>query len=241
MFKDAATRFKLVPVPNEDNEEIVIPNEDILRFENKIYIDRGNKYVKKLKEADECTKNLVIRKYEHCKKILNKNFDVIEITKNILLIKNAKNESLVSNCNNQTYVLNKNYLINFSNCTIRINNEAFTNKETIRKYEIVLPNYSKPKDVKFSANLEEIHIKQIENIQKITELNSKSKTNQILTYLIMSFFVSLIIIVIILCFVNKKTVKTEILRNRNKNTTGNIQENIDLNGGGIISADIILV
>lgn len=158
-----------------------------------------------------------------------------------MLIKNAKEENLKSDCNNQTYVLNRNYLINFSNCTIRINNDEFTNKEIIMKYGTVIPNYSKPNDVKFSANLDEIHVKQIENIRKITELNNKSKTNQILTYFTVSIFVFLLVIFMILLFVNKKNVKIEILRNKKKNTMGNIQENVDLNGGGIISAEQIII
>lgn len=241
LTKDTASQLTLVPVPNENNEEIVIPERNILHYKNKTYVDKGTRNIKQLEETSQCTKNLVGKSYEYCKKTINTNYVIEEITVNTLLITNAKNASLKGNCNNQTLVLNKNYIIRYSNCTLQIDDVKWSNKEITSKYETIIPNYAKPTNVKLSVNLDQIHIKQIENIEKITKISSKIKINQLLTYLILTSVTMILITCLILYFVKHKVVKVKVLKNSRKNGFNDIRENAGLNGGGIISLNGISI
>lgn len=230
--KIAASKYKLISIPNKSKEEIIIPNENILLFENQVYIDNKIRYIKQLKEADKCSKSLMKKKYEYCTKQIINNYQIIEVTPNILLIKNAKNSELID-CNNKSHILNNNYIVRFSNCTLYMNNVKFSNKENIIDNNIIIPNYSKPDNVTLLLNLNDIHLKQIENIEKINEIKTHSTSSSILSYTTITIIVTVIIVYTIFQNLNKiKNVKIKVLNRENKSETN--PEDLNLNEGGII-------
>ena len=92
--------------------------------------------------------------------------------------------------------MNKNYLVNFNNCTVQIENTQFENSEKIFKQHFLL-NHNIDIDivnVNKSLNLEEINLKQIKNIEEIEEVKFVHKKNGLIIYIIifiLSLFISI--------------------------------------------------
>lgn len=233
LTKDLASKYKLIPVPNINEEEVILPDENILTFRNQVYVDNENKYIKELKEATKCTKSLMNKNYEHCMKIKNKDYKIIEINPSMLVVKNAENSSL-TDCNNIKHILNNNYIINYSNCTLIIDNVRFYNKEKNINRNVIIPNYAKPENIESITSLKEIHLKQIKNIEEIKEVGRNLKSNSILTYLNLPFVIIFLIIITIICLIKTKIVKIKVDNHQEKIDKNITQESINLNDGGII-------
>lgn len=239
LTENLAIKYKIIPVPNDNNEEIYIENINIIEFKNKIYIDNGEINVKKLKLADNCTNNLMNESYEQCHKIIKKNIEIMEIDSNMILVKNSKNDTLLSNCDYAKYKLNKNVLIKFNNCTLKINDVMFSNIEKTVTNHIILPNYLSINKVNLKMNIEDIHLKQIENIREITELKSTHKVNTIMTYSFITIIMIIILMILIAYFIRIKLFKNitlckgKIDTNQKKRKTES-QESFQSNNGGII-------
>ena len=90
--------------------------------------------VKELKLSNYCIYQ------DKCKVKYSNETQIDVIDDETLLIKNAYNLSLNQNCDARNIVLSKNYLITFSNCSIQINNEIFSNKKEILHERYFYPN-----------------------------------------------------------------------------------------------------
>lgn len=237
LTKELAVKYKIIPVPNNNFEEIVIENTNVIQFKNKMYVDNEEINIKQLKIANNCINNLINENYKNCQKIVRKTFEIIEISPTMILVKNGEN-TLTNDCNHVKYKLLGNNLISYNNCTLKINDVTFSNKERIVTNHIILPNYLSIKNVNLKINLEDVNIRQIENIKELKEIRQKTKHNQILTYIfvtILTTFVTSIIIIYLLktkCFnyLKRKELETVALEDT--------QESVPSNGGGIIYPSI---
>lgn len=235
--KDLAVKYKVIPVTNNDFEEIFIENNNnIILFKNQIFLDNDDLYIKNLKLTKGCINSLMNEKYDYCRKIINKNFELIEILPNLILVKNAKNVTLFNDCNHVKYKLFQNYLVTFNNCTIRINDVVFSNKEKLVENHLTIPNFVKINNVEFETNIEKINLKQIENIKEIEEIKYKNNNHNIVIYIISSLII-LIFFIVISYIVKIKFCANYILENKNDNIK-NIKDDVQLNDGGVIYSDI---
>jgi hypothetical protein len=234
--KTLAIKYKIIPIPNSNFEEIFIDSSDtnIIQYNNEIFLDNEETEIKQLKKVDICIENLIKDNFTNCNKIINKKFQIVEISSELILVKNAKNSILKNNCNHVKYKLNKNYLISFSNCTIKIDDITFSNKNKIVQNHFILPNYLNLTNVKLKIDLKEIHLNQVKNIEKIKEIANKSESNNVMSFISVSFI--LLIIISMSIYISKNIISKIIIRKRNKELE-NTQESVSkLKEGGIISS-----
>lgn len=236
---DLAIKYKVIPVPNSKFEEIYIEHKDIILFKNRIYIDNEELYIKKLKEANGCTVSLINEKYNNCKKVFNNNYELIEILPNLILIKNAKNVALFNDCNHIKYKLFKNNFVTFNNCTIKINDVTFSNIEKFVENYVTIPNFVKIDNISFKANIEEIHLKQVENIKEIKEMKYKSDNHSMLIYFVASVII-LILLILIFYIIKIKLYGKYIFKKKAINEIKAIKDDVQLNEGEVIYSGISL-
>lgn len=236
LSQNVAIKYKLIAVPNANKEEIIIPDENVLFYKEQTYVNNEERYIKKLKEASSCTKSLINKRYEYCSKQRSSKYEIVEITPNMIIVKNAENVSLIDG-NNKNIILNNNYIIYYSNCTLKINNVMFSNKEIVTNKNTIIPIYSKPENVNFTINLDDIHLKQIENVEKIKEVDVNLKSNSIISYSTLSFMIISLSICLILYLMKIKKYKIRFpksKKNKNVKEIMNAQESIELKEGGVM-------
>lgn len=244
LTENLAIKYKIIPVPNDNKEEILIENINIIEFNKKIYIDNNEIYVRQLKLADSCINNLMNENYDQCHKIIRKNLEIIEIDSNMILVKNAENDTLCNNCDHAKYKLKGNVLIKFNNCTIKINDVIFSNIEKTVTNHIILPNYLTINEVNLKTNIEDVNLKLIENIKEITEIKSNHKVNTAMTYSFITTIMIILLIILIVYFV-KTRLFNNLLLCKGKIDTKHKERKIELtqesfqsNGGGIIYPNV---
>lgn len=231
-YSELAKKCKLIPIPNENYEELAIEETDILLFKGKGYLDDGQYYFKNLKVTKDCIQSLVNNELGKCKKIKNIKFEIKELKQNLILIKNADNEKMRNTCNFLEYKLNRNYIINFNNCSIEIGNVKFQNLEKEFMQHVTLPNYLEIGNISEAVNMKKLHLKQIKNINEIKEIKDVTRHNK-LTFYVSTSFIVITIAILILYIVKTKSsnVNVELVTKLENNK---VQEDIELNEGGVI-------
>lgn len=233
MCKDKAVRKKILPIPNSRYEEININITDVIIFNNKTYQDSKEIYKNKLKPVSKCISNLLKKNYDDCSKRLNEISNVIELDIGILLLTNVKKSKLKNDCNNIEYELNGNYLITFNNCTVEIDHITFSNKQTIYKQNIILPNYDIMQNINKTVNIKDLDIRQMLNNKQIKEIIFTGKKKDTLTYIniiISTITISTVILIISFFIYKVKKLKSKIeLIDKTKIA----QESNNLNKGGV--------
>ena len=127
---------QIIPILNKEKFEIDQKPELIFTQKNLTYKYEKNNKFKEMKESKHCIfKN-------NCKLIRKDEMEIIELSEDTILIKNANNDTLNQNCNSKEIKIKNNIVIQFSNCTINIKNNYFTNSIEITK-EITLADKRK--------------------------------------------------------------------------------------------------
>lgn len=206
-------------IPNSNNYEIKDSNELIVKVNEKIYKYKENSMLKDIKLSENCIVN------KNCKLKFNNVSSIDEIDDETILLKNMKNEILEQNCNKRKFVLKGNYLINFSNCTIKIKNRIFENAKFTILDKYFYPAEKINSTIIKPINFEEITINNTANIQEIKELQYHKKITQGTN---IGIIVVLIAIIGIIIFKNFKEKKQTI-----KIVNNSKPESFDLKGGGV--------
>lgn len=205
----------IVPLPNIHNNEIDAITEKSFEFENKTYRFEENKHLKDLKLSTHCTiKN-------NCQLVSNKDFEIIQLDIDTIIIKNAMNISVNETCNSEKVMLNGNYLINFSNCSIRIKDYYFSNTIENIKEKQIIENPNTTQNFTHKLSFQEIELQQKNNVKNIKTLNYHTK----LTYGCNFFIIIVVLILIVLILTKHKQIKIKLNRR--------IQENSNLKGGEV--------
>lgn len=225
------TQYKLIPVPNNVHEELVLEQTDIIMSKNSVFFKNDENYIKQMKSPNTCIINLMKNNYENCKSKINRQFQTIELELGTILLKNANNVTLENNCNFMKYQLYGNVLITFNNCTVNISNVQYANNVKEIKQRIIVPNYNEIKNVNKEIELHEIHLSQIENTKEIKEIKFLSKKQEIVIFSSLSFTTILLLTILVLIFCRRNRINVKVT---NKNLkSSDVQENVKPNEGGV--------
>lgn len=211
-FITVKLRF-IVPIPDNENNEIESNMERFFEFQNKTYKFEENKHLKDLKLSHHCLiKN-------NCQLIKNKDFEIIQLDIDTIIIKNAINTTVNQTCNFEKILLNGNYLINFNNCSVRIKDYYFSNIAEITKERQIIENTNKTQNFKHKISFEQIEKEHQYNVRNIGKLKYHTK----ITY-VCNISIVIVIIILIFIIITKHKYITVKLNKR-------IQENSSLKGG----------
>ena len=100
-----------------------------------------------------------------------KNITLIqEISDDTLIIKNAHNESLIQTCDERNFILQNNYIKNYANCKIKINQKSFNNNKTKFIEKLVHPVRMLNQTYETKISFDNIVLNNFKNIKEIEEL-----------------------------------------------------------------------
>lgn len=196
----------ITAITNNKNQELILQTEKIIKFKNTTYIYNENRDIK-----NQVTLNNCLTK-KNCMKKFNNESEIIEIDQGIVLAKNQKYANLTSNCDQRNIVLSGNYLLNFHNCTIKINQYTmYNNEKEFRQRFIITNDFKDLNDLDSKISFEEIILKQEKNTEEIKE----AKFNKALVYTGISISTVMIIVVITIViilylYIKNKTEKIKI-------------------------------
>lgn len=201
----------IIPMPNQ-NKEIEAEIESIFHYNNKTYEYKENSYINECKISKHCTTD------KTCKLITNNDTEIVNINEDIIIVKNAKNDTITSDYNNTNNILNGNFLIQYNNCSLKIANQNFSNKNKIYLDKIIIPKFQ---NITFNTTLtiEEVKLTTIQNLKEIEEIKYN---NKVITYSVPPIIIITIAIILLIIFYVKC-----------KASNGRIRENPSSNGGGV--------
>lgn len=204
---------KIVPIPNKSQNEIDAEIEEVFIYENKTMLFEENKHLRQLKPSLHC----IIK--NNCKLITNKELEILALDEKSIIVKNANNLLINNTCSkNQTFV-NGNYLIQFNNCSIKINDYYFSNLFETIEGNIMNMKYANFKSFKEKLTLDQIDVENKENFKHISHLKFHNKVIYGCNILITTF----VVIAIVTLITKHRYIKIKL----NKR----IQENSNLKGG----------
>ena len=162
--------IRIYPIVNQNHTINEYP-EYIVKNGNHIFTtQKPNDYVQKyayLKELnDGCIAPLIIGRKPVCSAVFNNRTIYELISDNTILISNIRNKALESNCGPDNRTLEGNLLIQFANCTIKINNQTFRNEEFTSQPVLIhnsFYNLNPDWNLKDEPDLGAIHQNTIEN------------------------------------------------------------------------------
>lgn len=205
----------IVPIPNNESNEIDYNIEKIFEFDNKIYKFEEHKHLKDLKISTHC----IIK--NNCQLIKHNEFEIIELDIDTIIIKNSINININQTCNSEKIILNGNYLINYNNCSVKIKDYLLSNVvETIEQKQI-FNNIDSIRNFTNKITFEQIKEEHKVNVRNIKELNFHKRITYSCNILIIIVILTLLIIII----TKHKHIKIK-LNNR-------IQENSNLKRGEV--------
>lgn len=203
---------KIVPLPNKEQKEIEANIEEVFTYKNKTMQFEENKHFRQLKSSTHCitTKN--------CKLVTSKELEIIALDEKTIMIKNSVNLFVNNTCNKNHTILNGNYILQFNNCSIKINDYYFSNLVEKVEGNIMSFRYDDIKSFTEKLTFEQINEENKINFQNISNLKIHNK----IIYGCNIFLILIIILVIAIW----KTKFSHIKINLNNQ----IQENSDLKG-----------
>lgn len=204
----------ITPIANNKYKELELETEKIVRFKNITYIYNENKDLKNQKTL----KNCLIKK--NCVKHFNNDPEIFEIDRGTILLKNQKDVNLTSTCDQRRSILNGNYLLNFHNCSIKIDQFTIHNNEKNFKQTFIIPNNNENiENIDSKLSFENIALNQIENIKEIKELKFHKKLSTYTGISITIVITITIIIITILLYYKSKKIKVNINNITKENPT----------------------
>ena len=131
---------KIYPLTINNKKLAYTPSHAIIREKNIFTTSKPEDFVQRFsfinEVQDTCLKFMISGKQSQCISVLDEKTDQRLISENSILISNAKNQTLQSNCGPDNRTLTGNFLITFSNCTVKFNNQSFRNSEMYGNLEI---------------------------------------------------------------------------------------------------------
>lgn len=215
-------RSFFIPIPNENQEELIFKNKEILKINNTMYDFTNEVKRSNLKKSNLCifTNNCLRKK--------NKQIETVEIKPGLIILKNHVNSIINSTCNNRQFNLNGNKLITFNDCKIEINGDLYCNFDDKFEQHFLINNNFNISNITSQLTFDEIISNQIKNIQKIEELKFHKKYNYTFNGLALIFSLLALGIVVIFCIYKKiKKNKIKIIEKT--------QESFQSNGEGVMS------
>lgn len=160
---------KIVPLPTKDQKEIEAKIEKIFTYKNKTIKFEENKHFKQLKPSTHC---MLIK---NCKLITSKDLEIIALDEKTVMIKNSVNLIVNNTCTKNNTILNGNFLLQFNNCSIEINDYYFSNLIEKVKGNIMSLKYDDFKNFTEKITFEQIHEENKINIESISNLKVHNK------------------------------------------------------------------
>lgn len=128
----------------------LIVNDQIIRTYPSHLIRQGSKFYKTSKPddfvqrssyidefEDDCIRPIILGRQANCISVYSNETTQKLIDENTVLISNAKNHSLESNCGPDNRTITGSYMLKFTNCTLKFNDQKFHNLEIISNHEII--------------------------------------------------------------------------------------------------------
>ena len=214
-------KLLLIPVGDENFKELMFETIEIIRINNKTYNFEKNKNLNNLKLLNNC----LIKK--NCLTIYNNASETIELRSGLILLKNSNNMKFKSSCDERKILLKGNYLINFNNCSIKINEYVYENYNKNFKQSLVIPNLMENiKESNKKLLFDDLVLSQVENLKEIKEIEYK-KHNHFIYGSLISVLSTFLIIFVVIIFCKHKRLKVNV-----KNIT---QESSESRKGGVTS------
>lgn len=220
-------RYKLVDyklitaIPNKNKLEVIIDDQLILEINKTKYeYNKLIQYEKDLKIVKNCIES------RNCNLKENIVTEIKRIDENTIICKNVKDIVIENYCDDRKIKLEEHCLININNCSIKILNETYENKnlqfvERFYYNEDTNYNFTKPIDFK------EILLKSNTNLKYIKNL----KYHKNVQYIAGSTIMIIAIIIGISLKFGREHAKVKISIKDKETKSEKIQENFDLKGG----------
>lgn len=205
----------IIPITNSNKKQIDEEIEYIVKINNQIFTFQTGLSLQELKLSKHC----IVKK--NCKLVSNTKEEIIEIENDFVILNNVKNKNFKSTCDERKFILNGNFIINFVNCSVKIDNKIFRNKFTEFTERFVLQNKENISLSDEALVFEKINFHQENNIKEIKEL----KLHKIVNYSLgaSSFILILIILlIIIVTFYKRKTKKIRIIQENHYSKEGGV-------------------
>ena len=214
-------KLLLIPVGDENFKELMFETIEIIKINNKTYTFEKNKNLNNLKLLNNC----LIKK--NCLTIYNNASETIELRSGLILLKNSNNMKFKSSCDERKILLKGTYLINFNNCSIKINDYVYENYNKNFKQSLIVPNLMENvKESNKKLLFDDIVLSQVENLKEIKEIEYK-KHNHFIYGSLISVLSTFLIIFVVIIFCRHKRLKVNV-----KNIT---QESSESRKGGVTS------
>lgn len=237
--------YFLEPIPNKENESIVVKYENILNKNNETYFVKNKKFIEigniKYYERkilinitnDKCFTRIINNEFSECNLITDEFHNIInQINENYIIVKNIPKTNLSSNCQVNKEI-HGTLLIKINSCKITLNEIEYENRLKTFKDSYVLPIHDL-KTIKINnndLNSTKFEKFKINNGKTIEEL----KTNNKIHNYSQNFIIFSILILLICLFIFLK--KNEIIFKNNS-------PEFRLKDGGVIytanSEDIVV-
>lgn len=199
----------IIPIPNENKLEIDANDEYIVEIDTMTYTYQENVPLRKLKKSNHCTY------HNKCKLTFNNVTSIITLDEETIIVKNAFSENVNQNCDDRKFDLEGNFLINFNNCSITINNQTFENKKFVINERYFYPNNNKFDNLNTSnvnVKFNDIITEHFQNIKQIEELKFHKNVSYGLNItLIIMTIIALILIYFIIKKKNTGINKTQVV------------------------------
>lgn len=200
-YKAPVFTYYLRTIPINNCTKLDIPNQIVIRFKDQYYPE--SKYVKELKTPINC---------EHtCKLIKVSNITSIEeIEKGILFVENFIGE-VKHNCNEKPFKINGNFVINFNNCSVYLNQKLYTNRIVQFEHKLIMSapiflNYTK-----HEVTFEDIKLENSEKLEEIKLIDFNHKRNMLISSISTVVFIIVILVLIYFYFkLKSKTVNVNV-------------------------------
>lgn len=181
----------IYPLQNTDTCQMInAPVTQTIEYKNQYYEYNNNKALNHLNKLEHCIfqKNCEFRK--------NCNSYIHILDDSTIIIHLAETLLLTSNCDERIFTLNGNYLVEFYNCTIDINNITYFNQINEIKHKYTIPIIKIAQNNNTINQLTQIDIPTIQNIEPITEVFYNNPLVYSSSYILFAIF---IIVVLIFC------------------------------------------
>lgn len=221
-----STELKIIkPIPNSNYFMIDEEEEFVIEVNDNIYKYEEKSIFKNLKKSKNCVFS------NSCHLVYNNVTSIEEIDGKTLLLKNMFKELIYQNCDQRIITLNGNYLINYNNCTIKIKQNKFTNREILIPDKYFYPSYKHNEMFVKPLDFNKIIMENEKNLDEIKELKYHKKIIYGSNISLALILILSIIGVIIFILLKTKEQTIKIVNNLKPETS-------DLKGGGVTANNL---
>jgi len=222
-------KYLLIPISDKNFYESKFDQKYIIKLNNQTYDLNNNTDLKNIKLLNNCVSR------NNCMKTFNNFSDIVIFQESMLILKNQNKANVTSDCDERKFCLLGNFLINFNNCSVRVNEQVFSNKQKEFKHNIFIDD-SLNGSKNFLNNKELIYddiiLNHMNNVDQILENKFNKKHNK-------NFYINEIaicIIFILICIIICKIFCIKNILKVFKRFNMKPQESLQTNGGEVTSS-----